>query len=116
MSTREPQEPSPKALSSIEFEGELDLANVGELEVRLRDAEGEGARVILLDLRKVTFIDSSGLRLILGAEARARGSGRRLVLVRAPQRVQRIFTLTKLDEKLEFVDHPSLLEVPPATA
>jgi anti-sigma B factor antagonist len=113
MSSTDPGEPPPDAISTLELEGELDLASTGELEGRLRETERSGPRILLLDLRKVTFIDSSGLRLILGADARARQTGRRLVLVRAPERVHRVFTLTKVDSKLEFVDHPSLLEVPP---
>jgi anti-anti-sigma factor len=51
-------------------------------------------------------MDSSGLRALLAADARAREQGRRLVLVRGDERVQRVLRITRLDERLEIVDSP----------
>jgi anti-anti-sigma factor len=52
-------------------------------------------------------MDSSGLRLVLEADMRARRDGRRLVVVRGPDAVHRVFTVATLDKRLEFVDDPS---------
>ncbi len=96
----------------VSLDGDVDIASAGEIEARIRSAEAVEPSVILIDLRQVSFLDSSGLRLILGAAVRAEASGRRLVLVRGSERVQRVFELTNLESRLEFVDHPSLLAHP----
>lgn len=101
--------PSGTDLVEVALDGDVDIASADEIEARIRSAEVEEPAVILIDLRQVSFLDSSGLRLILGAVVRAEAAGRRLVLVRGPERVQRVFELTNLQSRLEFVDHPSLL-------
>ena len=58
----------------------------------------------MLDLRGLEFMDSSGLRLVITAEARLREAGRRLVLVRGNDTVQRVFEITKMVDRLDFVD------------
>jgi anti-sigma B factor antagonist len=58
----------------------------------------------VVDLSKLTFLDSTGLRCIVTADERARAEGRRIVIVRGPDAVQRVFTITKLDDRLEMVD------------
>ena len=88
----------------VELAGELDLATAPKLEEELRRVEERGAGLILLDLQKLAFMDSSGLRSVLAADARAREAGRRLVLVRGDERVQRVLRITRLDERLEIVD------------
>jgi anti-anti-sigma factor len=103
---------SPPGAVVVFLDGDVDIASADEIEARIRSAEAEEPSVILIDLRQVSFLDSSGLRLILGAAVRAQASGRRLVLVRGPERVQRVFELTNLQSRLEFVDHPSLLAHP----
>ena len=88
----------------VELSGELDLATAPKLEDELSRVEGDGPDVIVLDLRPLAFMDSSGLRALLSADARARESGRRLVLIRGDERVQRVLRITRLDERLEIVD------------
>jgi len=51
----------------------------------------------VLDLKQVTFLDSSGLRVVVAADQRARGTIRRFAVVRGPETVQRIFEITRLD-------------------
>lgn len=67
-------------------------------------AESTNARRIVLDLSNLDFIDSSGIRLILAADARSRMDGDRLRLVRGRQSVHRVFELTGVAERLRFVD------------
>jgi anti-anti-sigma factor len=95
------------ALALITLEGELDLPATAELEPELDRLAGEpGLDTVALDLRGLEFLDSSGLRLVVVAERRLREAGRRLVLVRGPQPVQRVFEITRMTERLEFVDAP----------
>lgn len=86
--------------------GELDLASAGELEARLRELESARPDLIVLDLRELDFMDSTGLRTVLAADARARERGGRLVVVRPPGEVQRVLQVTRMDEHLELVDEP----------
>lgn len=87
--------------------GELDISSARQVEQEIASAEAGHAEVIVLDLRQLDFMDSTGLRVILGADSRAREQGRRLAIVRGPEAVQRIFKITRLDERLDMVDNPS---------
>ena len=73
--------------------GELDLASAALLERELRELPGDVERVVV-DLRGVEFIDSTGLRLLLSVRNDAKRARRRLNVVPGPPRVQRIFELT----------------------
>lgn len=84
--------------------GELDIAGVARVARVLADVEGGPGRVTALDLREVVHLDSSGLRLLLDAEARARRQGRRFVVVAgADGAVARLLALTMLNEHVEVV-------------
>ncbi|HEX2424942.1 MAG TPA: STAS domain-containing protein [Actinomycetota bacterium] len=89
--------------------GDLDLSTAPELERSLTGVQTDG-RPVVLDLRRLSFMDSSGLRVILAADARARSAGTRLVLVEGPPGVQRVFQLTLLDRRLEFVTDPAEIQ------
>jgi anti-anti-sigma factor len=86
--------------------GELDLASAEELDTNLRQLESSQPDVLVLDLRELEFMDSTGLRTVIAADARARDRGARLVVVRAPEEVDRVFRLTRMDQHLELVDDP----------
>ena len=88
----------------IELSGELDLAGAGLLEDELQRVEATDAAQTVIDLRGLEFIDSTGVRLVYMADARARGSDTRLTIRRGPSRVHRIFELTDLADRLPFVD------------
>ena len=87
--------------------GELDIATAPRFEEALRRAEAERPETIVVDLSELAFMDSTGLRSIVSADGRAREAGRRLVLVRGSEMVQRVMRLTRLDERLEFVEPPA---------
>jgi anti-sigma B factor antagonist len=91
----------------VVLEGELDLATVPVAEQAIQRA-GEAVKTLILDLRKLRFLDSSGLRLILATDE-ARES-RRVVIVRGPAQVDRVFELTGTGKRLEIVDDPSLID------
>jgi stage II sporulation protein AA (anti-sigma F factor antagonist) len=86
----------------IALEGELDLDGAERVNRELLRAEGSDARRIVLDLSALRFIDSTGIRLILTADARSRADGNRLVLIRGPRAVHRVFELTGIAERLPF--------------
>ena len=91
----------------VALRGELDLSSVNKVQDELRRVEGDKPAIVLLDLSKLTFLDSTGLRCLVTADQRARDEGRRVVLVRGPDPVQRVFSITRLEERLEMVDDPS---------
>ena len=81
--------------------GELDIATTPQLERTLSQSR---ARLVVLDLRELAFIDSCGMHAIVNAGIRARQAGRRLVLVRVPASVDRLLTLTGSSDRVEFGD------------
>jgi anti-sigma B factor antagonist len=94
-------------LVHVALQGELDLSTVGKVQDELRRVEAASPPVVVLDLSKLTFLDSTGLRCLVTADERARDAGRRVVIVRGPDAVQRVFSITRLEERLEMVDDAS---------
>ena len=88
----------------VRFVGELDMSTAGRASEEIDRAQADRPSVVGLDLSAVRFIDSTGLRLILWADARARREGGRVVLVRGPAQVHRVFLIALLDRRLAFVD------------
>ena len=87
--------------------GEFDLAAVGRVENALgRVFEGPATSRVVFDLRRLTFLDSAGLRTILKANERARAGAFELVVVRPRGTANRIFTLTRVGKELRIVDEP----------
>jgi anti-sigma B factor antagonist len=96
-------------LVRIALRGELDLSTVRQVEEEITRAETSNPPLIVLDLGSLRFLDSTGLRLIMTADQRARDQGRRVAIVRGPDSVNRVFTITKLGDRLEIVDDISAL-------
>jgi anti-anti-sigma factor len=95
----------------ISLTGELDLSGAGPLEEEIdRLVAADGIARVVLDLRQLEFMDSSGLRMVALAARRLNSGERSLVLVRGRDAVQRVFAITRMDEHLTFVDDPD--EVP----
>jgi anti-anti-sigma factor len=87
--------------------GEIDLSSVGDVHGRVQGSLSGGTTLLVLDLRQVTFLDSSGLRLLLRLDERQRDIGGRLVIVQGGRRVARVFELTGAGERLEIVADPA---------
>jgi anti-anti-sigma factor len=83
--------------------GELDLVTVEPLVQTIRELRRSGVEHLILDLRCVSFIDSSGVRLAFDLHAEAADAGLRFDLVPGPRNVQRIFELTGTHDQLPFV-------------
>jgi anti-anti-sigma factor len=87
----------------VHVAGELDLATSPLLEHALRDAQLY-ARLVVLDLRELTFIGSTGVHVILDAAGSARREEGRLILVHGPADVDRALTLTGASDQVLMVD------------
>ena len=89
----------------ITLKGELDVAGSGLLDGEIERIVGDhGPSTIVLDLSGLDFMDSTGLRLVVLSDARAREDGWRLELVRGNESVHRVFEITRMAERLNFVD------------
>ncbi len=82
--------------------GELDLATVDHVGEQVRDLYEAGFDRVVLDLRKVSFIDMTGLRLILALDGDARRYGTDFGLIAGRGSVQRVFEICGLVERLPF--------------
>ena len=91
----------------VELQGELDMYSAGRLEQELEGLARDACQVVLLDLRRLEYVDSTGLAAILAAARRAGDDGRRLVVVRGPESIQWRFRTTGIDRLLEMVDDPA---------
>ena len=90
----------------LSLRGELDIAAAPRIEDALREAEEQGPATVVLDLSELVFMDSTGLRTILAADARAKEASRRLVVVQGDENIQRVFEVTRLHERVEIVESP----------
>jgi len=93
----------------ISVSGELDLASSAGLDEELQRLIESDVEQVILDLRELEFMDSTGLSTLVKAHQRAEEAGRRFGLVRGPQQVQRLLSLTGVEERLTFADTPEEL-------
>ncbi len=84
-------------------EGELDMATVDSLRDWLEGDLGD-ARFLVLDLRGLSFLDTSGLQLVFEQQRRAEQEGFSFVLVRGQRHVQRLFDIAGMNDRLTIVD------------
>ena len=96
----------------IALSGELDLSGAPDLDQEIETlAANPDVRRVILDLRRLEFMDSSGLRVVALADRRLSAAGRALALVPGIESVQRVFEITRMVERLEFVDPPGAPEL-----
>jgi anti-anti-sigma factor len=84
--------------------GELDVATVPIVKAELDALRDAGIRRLTLDLSRLDFMDSSGLRWILNCDAEARRDGFTIALVPGSQAIERVFELTSTRAHLPFID------------
>jgi anti-anti-sigma factor len=85
----------------VTLEGELDISNVERFEAALMELEHPRPPLVVLDLRAVRFIDSTGLSLLLNADARARRQRRHVTIVSGNGAARRIMRTVALDQILD---------------
>ena len=90
----------------IALRGELDIATAPRLQEAIDDALAAAPARLVLDLRELSFLDSSGLRLFIVLAGRAEREGFELALVRPAPPTLSVFRITRAEENLPFVDEP----------
>ena len=93
----------------IAVSGELDLASSPALQEELDRAAGSDSQMLIIDLRELDFMDSTGLSVLVRAHQRIEEQGRQLAMVKGPQQVQRLLSLTGVADRLTLVDAPEEL-------
>ena len=87
----------------LDLAGELDMYTGPKLGAAVKDATGNGYRKLVLDLTQLSFLDSTGLSLIVEAQRRMAKKQGAVTVVCAADNVRQIFTLTGLDRVLPIV-------------
>ena len=86
--------------------GELDLATIEAVRRELRTLRRANVRRLFIDLRRLTFMGSTGLRLLVELDAGSRADGYELVVIKGPPAVHRVISLVGLEDRLPLVDRP----------
>jgi anti-anti-sigma factor len=92
--------------------GDVDIKTVDAIRQRIAELKAGGARRVVLDLREATFLDSTGVHLVLEADADARADGWDFALIEGPSGVQRPLEVLGLREYLLFLDPSELSDRP----
>jgi anti-sigma B factor antagonist len=87
--------------------GELDLDTAPQLEEALASMSADARTRLVLDLRRLTFMDSTGLRLVIRWDTAARRDGFEFAIVPGPEVVQRVIRLTGMDDQLTVTEPPA---------
>jgi anti-anti-sigma factor len=90
----------------LALHGDLDVAASTSVLKRLIELDLRPGQRLLLDLRDVQFIDSTGIRLLLQARAQAERARAAFTVVAGPPAVMRVLRLVGLDDQLDIVDEP----------
>ena len=88
----------------VELEGELDLDTVGRVRERLSSLQASGHKCVVLDLSRLKFMDSTGLRLVIEADAAARRDGFDFEVIPGDGPVRRLIRLSGVDGHLPLRD------------
>ena len=91
---------------TLGLSGELVLSSVGDFQQVLEEIDADPLELLVIDLRRLEFLDSSGLRAIVAAEGHALGHGYELQIVRGSEQVNEVFKVTGLEERLPLVESP----------
>lgn len=89
--------------------GELDIATAPELEQALDQISPEETKLVVVDLRELEFMDSTGLSTLVRAHQRLSEHDCELTLVKGPPQVQRLLDLTGVAERVRVGSEPGEL-------
>jgi anti-anti-sigma factor len=95
--------------ATVTVSGELDLVSSPTLEAALERVGATDIDLVLLDLRGLEFMDSTGLHLLIKAQQRLQELGRQFAVIRGGVQVERLLSLTGVAELLKIVDSPEEL-------
>lgn len=89
----------------VSLAGELDMANAPLLQETI-EREQLTAKIVVLDMQQLQFIDSTGLRIILATRERCSEQGRQFAITRGSEQVQRLLSITGVAAHLRTLDTP----------
>ena len=89
---------------TVRFGGELDMAAADAAAAVLREVEQTAPRAIVVDLQDLTFMDSSGVRLLVQAYGRSEGAGYAFAVRDGSGPARRVLRLVQLDGVLPMID------------
>jgi anti-anti-sigma factor len=95
--------------AEVRVSGELTHGTATALTNALVEAERSGPSLLVLDLRNIRFVDSTGLGALVAAHNRSRQAARRLIVVVADGPIERLLSLTGLARRLETTSEPPTL-------
>ena len=96
-----------ESCARLQLAGELDLSNVHVLADRIGEVEAAGPEVVEIDLRGLSFMDSSGLAELFAANRRARERGHRVVIVKGHGPIERVLDLARVKDVIDVVEEPA---------
>lgn len=88
----------------VRLDGELDCLNAGLATAEVEIALDRGGTELVLDLRGLRFLDVRGVHVLLDARSSCQARGRRLLLIPAPDPVQRVLELCGVGSSFELVE------------
>jgi anti-sigma B factor antagonist len=91
----------------VRLSGELDLANSTRLRSELERLDIEAESTVVLDLREIEFMDSSGLRALLAAQELIEQRGAECAVTRGSEQVERLLRVTQATKYLQMIDSPA---------
>jgi anti-anti-sigma factor len=91
----------------VTLDGELDLVVAPALMFELRRVEARHPELLVVDLRGLTFMDLTGLRVLVSAAEHARQRGYELAVVRGSRGVRRLLELVRIEAVLSLIDDPA---------
>ena len=89
---------------TAQLAGDLDVTTAASIEEQLIELESREPQWVILDLREVRFMDSTGLSLLINADRRGRKAGRRVTVICPGGPPRRILETTGLRSRLDVVD------------
>jgi stage II sporulation protein AA (anti-sigma F factor antagonist) len=98
-----PDAVSTAAVAEVALTGELDLATYDQAQERVDEVERSRPALLVIDLAALEFMDSTGVRLVLRAEQRAKEQGRRVAVRLGTGSAMRVFQTLGLLDVLEVV-------------
>jgi anti-sigma B factor antagonist len=100
----------------LEFVGELDLTGHDEAAAALAEAVAAAPRAVVVNLERLSFMDSTGLRCLLEAKLLADAKGARMAIVNGAGPPLRLLELTRMDGVIEMVDDLTQFDPPAVSA
>ena len=98
--------------AQVALDGACDMVGATQLRRAVDELRNHGIRHLVVDLRGLDFLDSTGLHTLMELDATARANGHNVTVVRPPERVARTFHLVGLDQHFVWVDDPDELAPP----